>query len=193
MTTVGLTFRLWCVDREDLELRPFTFGDVVVDRYIHADSDDAWVMHEFVRSVKNQVPLRNAPVLPSQAHLLSAASGDEFGESSMQGQDDTPMSLLHDPTAEQMEEAEYDEDAEVAAVAGPSAPVAEGSATKWVKTRVDRIRHVTRHDEYIFTTMRGHSRSTDKDEWTETMVKGQKAWYYLHKGTYYYTREKPGS
>jgi hypothetical protein len=119
MTTIGLSFRLWRVDKNDMQLRPFTIeGFDVPDRYIQADSDDAWIMNTFVEHVKAHVPLRDAGILPNQAHLLPATFGNELGERSMQGHHDILMSfdpaaeqLGFDTTAEQMGEAEYVEHA----------------------------------------------------------------------------------
>lgn len=61
----------------------------------------------------------------------------------------------------------------------------------WSKTDLSRIRHMTKRDEYVFTTDRGTEKSTDRDSWKETRYKGKRAWYYRYKGIYYYTREKP--
>ncbi|RMJ09580.1 hypothetical protein BHE90_005948 [Fusarium euwallaceae] len=79
----------------------------------------------------------------------------------------------------------------------PEGPTVTGnpsarSAEKWSRVEVHKKRHLTRPAEYVFTTDNDHEKSTDADDWRETRHKGKKAWYYLHKGVKYYTREKPG-
>ncbi|OIW33928.1 hypothetical protein CONLIGDRAFT_696651 [Coniochaeta ligniaria NRRL 30616] len=176
--------------RHDLQLVPFSSGDILVDQYIHADSDDAWIMYDFVGYVKEQVPLGDAPTLPSQAHLLPV--GGDFGESSMQGQNDEQTEAQYDDG--QMEEAQYDDDAECSAqMAEGSAAMAERPEPTWSKIRLERIRHLAKRDGYLFTTINGHRKSTDKGDWTEITVKGKRAWHYSYKGTNYYTRDQPGS
>lgn len=65
-------------------------------------------------------------------------------------------------------------------------------AEKWSRVELRKKRHLSRPTEYLFTTDKSHEKSTDADEWREAKHKGKKAWYYLHKGVKYYTREKPG-
>lgn len=67
------------------------------------------------------------------------------------------------------------------------------SVQLWSKVDVRRQPHVTRRDEYIFTTDGGGKRSTDKDHWKKTQYKKKTAWYYRDGNVFYYTREKPGA
>ncbi|KAJ4321820.1 hypothetical protein N0V84_005115 [Fusarium piperis] len=66
------------------------------------------------------------------------------------------------------------------------------SAEKWSRAELRKKRHLTKPTEYLFTTDKGHEKLTDAGDWKEARHKGKQAWYYLHKGTKYYTREKPG-
>lgn len=69
---------------------------------------------------------------------------------------------------------------------------AHQSVQLWSKVDVRRRPHLTRRDEYIFTTDGGVERSTDKDDWKKTQYKKKRAWYYRDGEVFYYTREKLG-
>ena len=66
------------------------------------------------------------------------------------------------------------------------------AADACVKVNLTRKARMTKRDEYIFTTDKGSSRSTDRDNWTKTEYGGKIAWCYWYKGVYYYVRKKPG-
>ena len=68
-------------------------------------------------------------------------------------------------------------------------PETQGS-DPWVEVNVKKTPHMTSRDEFIFKTLKGHDKSTDRDEWEETSYRGKRVWSYRHKGTYYYTRKK---
>lgn len=70
------------MDREDFKLKTFKIANVDVYRYLDADSDDTWIINEFVKYVKSYVLLEKAPVLLSQAHLLFAAPLGKLGKGS---------------------------------------------------------------------------------------------------------------
>jgi hypothetical protein len=69
MTTVGVSFRSWFVERDINELVPIhgTAGSAERTQYIDADSEDARVLDRTIALVKGQVPLKYVPVLPSQS------------------------------------------------------------------------------------------------------------------------------
>lgn len=87
-----------------------------------------------------------------------------------------------------VQEPGYSDEAEASsAVANPGPQSAEA----WVRVDVYRIPHLSRRDEYVFRTRRGHDKSTDKNDWRQAEYKGKKAWYYQHRETKYYTRKLP--
>lgn len=69
MTTVGVSLRTWFVERGSKSLQPFHGTVGVADRrqYINADTDGAYELAKTIHLVKTQVPLREAPIVPSQA------------------------------------------------------------------------------------------------------------------------------
>lgn len=64
------------------------------------------------------------------------------------------------------------------------------TAETWSKVEVHKTRHLT-GSQYSFTTDKNHVKATVRDDWKETEYKGRRAWYYRHKGVFYYTRVKP--
>ncbi|OIW27897.1 hypothetical protein CONLIGDRAFT_671584 [Coniochaeta ligniaria NRRL 30616] len=195
LTTVGVTFRVWKVVKRKQQLMP-----LMGTMYINADSEEAWI-------TSCRYAGGDGGVLPSQSHLLKEYAG-EPGESSMQGseqwyeQPELPPSSWHmeEDGQQQMplpasedtgmqsstQDIYYEEAGGSTAVERTTARTAE----TWSKVEVHKTRHLT-GSQYSFTTNSNHVKDTVKDDWMETEHKGRRAWYYRHKGVYYYTRVKP--
>jgi hypothetical protein len=62
----------------------------------------------------------------------------------------------------------------------------------YVEVKVERIHHLTRRDEIVFSDFRGRRRSTDRDEWQQILRDGEKVWAFRGKTTTYITRQKVG-
>ncbi len=96
MTTVGVSFRAWFAEK-DGEALELLHGDAVKGdhkQYIDADSEHGWVLSDTARLVKNQIPPRAAPVLPSQP--LGEYRLAEHGPTDSRGEEATanlPMPL----------------------------------------------------------------------------------------------------
>lgn len=77
ITTVGVSFRSWFVEREINKLVPIHGTAVSADRtqYIDADSEDAWVLARTIALVKGTNPPKYAPVLPGQSVSLYHTPG----------------------------------------------------------------------------------------------------------------------
>lgn len=210
ITTVGTTFRLWRVDKGNgyrPELKPSQYESYVMDQYISADSEDAWILQAFVKHVKEVIPLGDAPVVPSQAYLLSPPFGDTSGVSSMEEQGGMPWIDDFEPigrgcgvwrrcaVASRRFGGGGRGVGNCGRGVGNSGRGISGHGRRtmpsWIKINANPIRPRTRPNEYIFTTLKNHQKSTRKDDWTETTYKKKPAWYYLYKGTHYYAREKP--
>ncbi len=75
MTTVGVTFRAWFMEKRGNKLFPLHGTEVTGDRsqYIDADSEDASILRDCIELVKDQKPLGHAPVL-SKSELASRPS-----------------------------------------------------------------------------------------------------------------------
>jgi hypothetical protein len=69
MTTVGVSFRVWFYEKGGKSLRPFHGEPKGGDwsQYVDADSEHAWVLPRCIDMVKSEIPLKDAPILPSQA------------------------------------------------------------------------------------------------------------------------------
>ncbi|KAL1848312.1 hypothetical protein VTK73DRAFT_10162 [Phialemonium thermophilum] len=72
---------------------------------------------------------------------------------------------------------------------GPSSTADRGGAA-WSKVTLRKKRHFGR-SELVFITNNNREKSTQSTDWAETRYKGKTAWVFLHRGTHYYTREKP--
>jgi hypothetical protein len=46
----------------------------------------------------------------------------------------------------------------------------------YVEVNVERIHHLTRRDEIVFSDIRGRRRSIDRDEWQQILRDGEKVW-----------------
>ncbi|KAF9770072.1 hypothetical protein IL306_012423 [Fusarium sp. DS 682] len=73
MTTVGVSFRMWLVDADRLQLEPMPGAAVEAEvqadeqQYIDAGSPVASIFPDLIQCIKNGYPLCQAPVLPSQS------------------------------------------------------------------------------------------------------------------------------
>ena len=68
MTTIGVSFRTLFVESVSKSLQPFHGTAEVADRRqcINADTDGTYELTKTIHLVKTQVPLREAPIVPSQ-------------------------------------------------------------------------------------------------------------------------------
>lgn len=201
MTTVGVSFRSWFVERDREELVPLHGTPVLADRaqYIDADSEDACVLQRTVELVKSQVPLRYAPVLSSQP--LTHQAGDFVSEAVDQAQASI-AAYCSDPS-EGPSAAEYGNELEDSSAVYPDDQAEASTSAKhrsrgaqsagiYVEVKVERVHHLTRRDEFVFTDAKGHQKSTDRDEWKQITYNGEKVWAFHGKKTTYITRKKVG-
>lgn len=86
MTTVGVSFRMWFVNARFRKLDPMHGTAAVADRsqYIDADSPAASIFPVAIQHIKNGLPLRAAPVVPSQS-LAMLTSEDDTGRHVSEG------------------------------------------------------------------------------------------------------------
>ncbi|OAA73964.1 hypothetical protein ISF_00865 [Cordyceps fumosorosea ARSEF 2679] len=75
LTTVGTTFRVWEVTRRDRKPRPFTPETTTgtpftPSGFVDVDSGLGYSLRDAIQYMKEKVPLGEAPIVPSQPHLL---------------------------------------------------------------------------------------------------------------------------
>ncbi|KAI1354121.1 hypothetical protein F5Y01DRAFT_321805 [Xylaria sp. FL0043] len=131
ITTIGTAFRTWVTDHQSPELSPLHGERPRGERaaYTDADSAEAFTLEADIQFIKGEdTPLRVAPTVPSQGHLLhqltSSPSISGYATTSQQAitASVTPT-YMHTTTPEQghsMEPNPPDEDMDLDAAAGPS-------------------------------------------------------------------------
>ncbi len=218
MTTVGASFRTWFVEKGLDQLQPLHGTSAKADKkqYINADSDDAWVLERTIHLVKTQIPLKEAPVIPSQP-LPTSYIGGEHGEGSSQGlayqgeyaqrstQGETSQGEFQPPpSSAPLEEGgdaegsagleEYqaeDYQPEESTVMETEQTGTQGSGG-YMEVRVERIKHTFKPDEYAFKDAKGHKKAVGKDHWERATYNGERVWVFRGKRTTYFTRQKLG-
>lgn len=167
LTTVGVSFCLWRVSKPDLNLTPLPAN---ADRYIDADSAYAWI-------------LRVACMRCTGRGHYRPCLGVRFSMGSRICLLPCQVKLMEAPKRHTTGPRVRDQ-LRLVALCGEE-------SEQWVEVNVRRIPHTTSRDEFVFTTLKGHDKSTDRGEWRETRYQGKKAWHYRHKGVHYFTRKKP--
>lgn len=172
MTTIGVSFRMWFVSRQNLELEPMHVAATKADKaqYINADSNDAIVFPEAVRRIKEGIPLRVAPVVPSQSLDLLIA-GDVGQGVSQYGYD-------------------YDYDMTEASPSRVSGDGSDGSGGQYVEVTVEKITHTFSPDEFVFRDAKGRKKSMKKEDWESWQHQCDKVWVFRGKKTVYLSRKK---
>lgn len=169
-------------------------------RPLNAALPDHWHNDEVIlRDAQHQNVRHHQPIPaighPGEAEMIGTADEETGYDPGRPGTDANPTATTSIST--------YDQGENVHETGSTSTPFPEGSAVtrnpnaasaqKWSRIELRKKRHLTKPTEYLFTTDKGHERSTEADDWREARHKGKQAWYYLHKGTKYYTRERPGA
>src|SRR6266699_1147516 len=192
MTTVGVCFRTWVIRGKDLVLDPLHGEKTQGDRsqYISADSENASVLTETIRLVKTDPPLRDAPIVPSQTSgdmpMVGsdvAVAGEPLGygnpayDAGEWSQGGGAEGWQYPP-----EEEESTWYGDSLAEAGPSQPAEtiedEGGVGGQSDVRVEMVKklnkvpHMTRANEFVFTNKKGHKHTTTKDDWQKAKFQG---------------------
>ncbi|KAH7129631.1 hypothetical protein B0J13DRAFT_140058 [Dactylonectria estremocensis] len=174
MTTVGVSFRMWFISRDNLQLEPMHGTATKADKsqYINADSDEAIVFPEAVRRIKEGIPLRVAPVVPSQSlDLLTAGNV---------GQDASQYGYGYD----------YDYEMAEAGPSRVSGDGSDGNTGQYVEVTVEKITHTFSADDFVFRDAKGKKKTTKKEDWESGKYQGDKIWMFRGKKTVYFSRKK---
>ncbi|OAQ59783.1 hypothetical protein VFPFJ_11559 [Purpureocillium lilacinum] len=176
MTTVGLSFRVWFYEADAVALTPFHGEATFADRtqYIDAASENAWVLPQCLNMVKQEVPLRSAPTLPSQSLAdLEDKNLDYTGSQKLYDQsNEYSGGFLPSSSTYQLPPECAD-----AAIAGSAGQQSDQP----VQIKVRRETHMFHPDKYIFKDVKGKTRQTVRDEWTQIKHGGRKVWAYHDK------------
>ncbi|KJZ72248.1 hypothetical protein HIM_08390 [Hirsutella minnesotensis 3608] len=181
MTTVGVSFRVWFYERGAASLTPFHGKATFADRteYVDANSDNAWVLPQCLLMVKEEVPLRSAPTLPSQFLPDFEDEGQNYTETSQQPYDQGNL-YSGEPSSSQHTNQQPPESVDNAVAAG-----VDLQSSQPIRVKVRRETHVFHPDKYIFKDVRGKTRQTVRDEWTQIRYGGKRVWAYHGKRTTY--------
>ena len=185
ITTIGVSFRTWLVDRDTTALQPLHGTAVLADRrqYVGADTDGAYELTKTINLVKAQTPLRHAPVVPSQSVEDYPMNSEQQGSSSSYwGAQAGPSSSYAQPELSSSYAGVQPEPSSSYAGAQP------GSSSSNVEVNVTKISHTFRPDEYIFTDSRNHRKSTIKDDWQQIQYNGEWVWAFYGRRTTYISR-----
>ena len=214
MTTVGVHFRTWIIRGDELVLDPLHGTNTRGDRsqYVSADSKEGAFLTETVRLIKTDPPLRDNPIVPSQdlrdmpmagsdtAAAMEQPSGYGDPAHDTSAEDRRPPQSQHDYTWYQYgdNEAGPSQAAEAEGGEGGMADGGEGDMeeqsgirSEWV-TKLTKVPHMTRANEFVFTSEKGHKHTTTKDDWQKAKINGQTVWVYRGKKTTYLSKEKIG-
>ncbi|KAL8337117.1 hypothetical protein RB601_008568 [Gaeumannomyces tritici] len=182
MTTVGVSFRLWLYDKGEVALGALHGAPRSGDssQYVDADSEHASILPRCVGLIKAEIPLRAAPILPSQALSdLQPAYGAE-----------------QDSNDGRLPDARSDD------CAGGSSPSAQPYQQSWksvdkavanaydqgdrpVNVKVRCEEHTFHPDQYLFEDAKGQTKRTFKNDWNRIVLGGKNVWIYYGKKTAY--------
>ncbi|KAF5020170.1 hypothetical protein F66182_7810 [Fusarium sp. NRRL 66182] len=186
MTTIGVSFRMWYIGAGGLKLVPMHGLAVEADKsqYVDADSPGASVFLQAIQCIKLGVPLRQAPVVPSQSlDLLNTAQGEQDMQADYTQAGAIPFQVQSQyghEVAEAGPSSGYDDDEGV------------GSGDQCIEVKVQKAPHTFSHDEYIFRDNRGKRRSTKKEDWESGMYRGEMVWFFNAKNVSYFSRKRIG-
>jgi hypothetical protein len=197
ITTVGVSFRTWLVERDTTALQPMHGTAVRADRqqYINADTDGAYELTKTINLVKTQTPLRQVPVVPSQ-------SAEDFPMTSYEEQNSGQQESYYvatevaDSSGSRAYEEENTEQQGSSSYVAVEPPYNVGTvdnadrrrARDYVEVSVTRIPHTLRADEYVFMDSRSHRKVTTKDEWKQIQYNGDWMWAFEGRRTTYLSR-----
>lgn len=171
MTTVGTSFRIWFYEKGGKKaLRPFHGDPAVGDgsQYIDAKSSAAEVLPRCIGMMKEDIPLRYAPTLPSQSLSdLQPAHGSQKGIADDEMWDEQGY-------AEASTSAQPYQQVSQPADGGTTGSVG-GRVNRAVQTKIRREEHTLRPNEYVFKDAKGQTRRTTKKDWTRIRYDGKKA------------------
>ena len=187
MTTIGVSFRAWFVERDRPELQPLNGNAAIADwgQYIDIDTDNAIVLNNVVNLVKSQTPLRQAPVIPSQPLEHYAEEKGKMRQEDIQ----LLPSMVGRVSEQSMQETYKNDQVEPTPNQQSAQAGTQIGSRDYTEVRVDKVPHLTRHDEYIFKDGKGHKKSTARGDWERTTYEGETIWTFQGKKTIYFTRK----
>lgn len=196
VTTWGVKFRMWVVDRKQLVLLPLdNMRDVRNDRtqYIDADSYAARCFNSNVKSMKQESLFGQVHVSQSQAAAYSdynLQGGYTYASQPMQNMGYSYPVATTSAVPTRGQQMELDQEDLYSAQDDEAADIPAHAVSQDVEVEVKRISHTFKKDELVFDK-NGRKKSSVEEDWRRGKRNGRTVWVFFDKDgkrTKYWTR-----